>query len=81
MFKEKDEDVIIFEMATSLKQHPHMYLECVPIPKETGELAPIYFKVTRRLSISLQNHAILLTASVFDFEESYPRMRIGVVPE
>jgi len=44
MFRDQDQDVVIFETATFLKRHPHMYLECVPMPKETGELAPIYFK-------------------------------------
>lgn len=45
MFSDQDEDVVIFELAVFLKKHPHMYLECVPMPKEVGELAPIYFKV------------------------------------
>jgi hypothetical protein len=45
MFREQDQDVVIFENAVFLKRLPHMYLECVPMPKETGELAPIYFKV------------------------------------
>ena len=46
MFKDNDQDVVIFETAVFLKRLPHMYLECVPMPKETGELAPIYFKVS-----------------------------------
>lgn len=45
MFFQSEEDVIFFERAVYLKKQPHMYLECVPMPKETGELAPIYFKV------------------------------------
>ncbi|CAG7831460.1 unnamed protein product [Allacma fusca] len=44
MFSDINQDVVIFESAMFLKKHPHMYLECVPMPKETGELAPIYFK-------------------------------------
>ncbi|ODN06629.1 CWF19-like protein 2 [Orchesella cincta] len=44
MFREADQDMVIFETAIYLKRHPHMYLECIPMPKETGELAPIYFK-------------------------------------
>lgn len=47
MFSERDEDAVIFELAVYLKKHPHMYLECVPMPKEVGELAPIYFKVSK----------------------------------
>lgn len=44
MFEKNDEDVIIME--TSLKPGYHMALECVPVPKEIGDLAPIYFKVS-----------------------------------
>lgn len=45
MFREADQDMVIFETAVFIKRHPHMFLECIPMPKETGELAPIYFKV------------------------------------
>ncbi|CAD5112066.1 DgyrCDS1311 [Dimorphilus gyrociliatus] len=42
MYEKNDEDVIIME--TSLKPGFHMALECVPVPREIGDLAPIYFK-------------------------------------
>lgn len=45
MFIEMDQDVVFFETAMHLKRFRHMVLECVPMPKETGDLAPIYFKV------------------------------------
>lgn len=44
MFAAKDEDVIFFETSRGLHRFPHMILECVPVPKEQGDLAPIYFK-------------------------------------
>ncbi|XP_067013384.2 CWF19-like protein 2 [Anabrus simplex] len=44
MFSKMDEDVVFFETAMYLGRFPHMVLECVPMPKETGDLAPIYFK-------------------------------------
>lgn len=44
MFSSKDEDVIFFETAMFLHRHPHMVLHCIPLPKEQGDLAPIYFK-------------------------------------
>ncbi|KAK5643715.1 hypothetical protein RI129_007560 [Pyrocoelia pectoralis] len=44
MFSAKNEDVIFFETAMFLHRHPHMMLHCIPIPKEQGDLAPIYFK-------------------------------------
>jgi hypothetical protein len=28
-----------------LKKHYHMVYECIPLPKEVGDMAPIYFKV------------------------------------
>jgi hypothetical protein len=46
MFREElDLDVVFFETAMYLQKFPHMMMECVPIPRETGDLAPIYFKV------------------------------------
>ncbi|KAF0306623.1 CWF19-like protein 2 [Amphibalanus amphitrite] len=39
-----DQDVIFFESALKLQTHPHTVLHCVPVPRETGDLAPIYFK-------------------------------------
>ncbi|XP_076101771.1 CWF19-like protein 2 [Mytilus galloprovincialis] len=44
MFLEEDEDIVFMETSMRLKQHPHMFIECVPLPKETGDMAPIYFK-------------------------------------
>jgi hypothetical protein len=50
MFLEKlDLDVVFFESAMSLQKFPHMILECVPMPRETGDLAPVYFKVTEKI--------------------------------
>lgn len=45
MFLSQDEDVLFFESARQLNKFPHMVLNCVPVPKETGDTAPIYFKV------------------------------------
>lgn len=42
--EEDDEDIIFFEIANNLHKHPHMVLHCVPVPKECGDTAPIYFK-------------------------------------
>ncbi|XP_071441217.1 CWF19-like protein 2 [Hetaerina americana] len=44
MFLAMDQDCVFFETAINLKRFPHMVLECVPMAKETGDLAPIYFK-------------------------------------
>ncbi|XP_053399923.1 CWF19-like protein 2 [Mercenaria mercenaria] len=44
MFADRDEDVVFMETCMKLKQFPHMCIECVPMDKEVGDLAPIYFK-------------------------------------
>ncbi|KAH3830627.1 hypothetical protein DPMN_103872 [Dreissena polymorpha] len=45
MFEERGEDVVFMETCMRLKHFPHMCLECVPLEKEVGDMAPIYFKV------------------------------------
>ena len=44
MDEEESDDCVFFESALKLKRHPHMLLECVPIPREVGETAPMYFQ-------------------------------------
>lgn len=68
MFLSQEEDVLFFESARQLNQFPHMVLNCVPVPKETGDMAPIYFKVRYHLTISFiipGNYMILI---IFKFE-------------
>lgn len=47
-----DDDLylICFEVYKRRCKFSHMQLECIPLPKEIGELAPIYFKVNKSLS-------------------------------
>jgi hypothetical protein len=40
----ESEDVVFFESALHLKRGPHMVVECVPIPDEMGDMAPMYFQ-------------------------------------
>lgn len=44
LLEEDEEDVIFFESALYIDKHPHMILHCVPVPKEVGDTAPIFFK-------------------------------------
>jgi hypothetical protein len=46
MFASNDQDVVFFETARNLRGFPHMILECVPLDRESGNLAPIFFKVS-----------------------------------
>ena len=49
MFADSDEDVVFMETSMHLKRHPHMVVEAVPMPKEVGDMAPIYFKVRKQI--------------------------------
>ena len=44
MFADHNMDLIFMETYTSTKRRSHMCIECIPVPKEEGELAPMYFK-------------------------------------
>ncbi len=45
MFGDRDEDVVFMETSVNLRRHPHMRVEVIPMPREVGDMAPIYFKV------------------------------------
>ena len=45
MFDESEDlDCVFMESALRLDSHPHAVLECVPLERELGDVAPIYFK-------------------------------------
>ncbi|XP_060035777.1 CWF19-like protein 2 isoform X3 [Erinaceus europaeus] len=44
MFEDKGLDCIFLETNMSMKKQYHMVYECIPVPKEVGDMAPIYFK-------------------------------------
>ncbi|XP_066943076.1 CWF19-like protein 2 isoform X2 [Macrobrachium rosenbergii] len=44
MFNSRDEDCIFFETAKRFRNYPHMVIHCVPLPKDIGDMAPVYFK-------------------------------------
>ncbi|NXJ42711.1 C19L2 protein, partial [Ciconia maguari] len=44
MFEAKDLDCVFLETNMSMKKRYHMLYECIPLPKEVGDVAPIYFK-------------------------------------
>ena len=51
--EEEDEDCVFMEICTRLKKSPHMVIECVPLPRELGDMAPIYFKGSLHYFISI----------------------------
>ncbi|XP_012861688.1 CWF19-like protein 2 [Echinops telfairi] len=44
MFEDKGLDCVFLETNMSMKKQYHMVYECIPLPKEVGDMAPIYFK-------------------------------------
>ncbi|XP_043253337.1 CWF19-like protein 2 [Colletes gigas] len=44
MFMDLNQYPVFYEIYKSRYKFPHMQLECVPLPKEIGESAPMYFK-------------------------------------
>jgi hypothetical protein len=44
MFGAENEDCVFIETAKVESGKNHMSIECIPMPRESGDLAPIYFK-------------------------------------
>lgn len=44
MFRDNNMDVIFTECYTNPTKKLHMYIDCIPIPKNEGSVAPMYFK-------------------------------------
>uniref|UniRef100_F1L4N5 CWF19-like protein 2 n=1 Tax=Ascaris suum TaxID=6253 RepID=F1L4N5_ASCSU len=44
MWKAEQMDCVFIETAKNVKHGGHMYVECIPLPMDIGETAPIYFK-------------------------------------
>uniref|UniRef100_A0A672MQW1 CWF19-like protein 2 n=1 Tax=Sinocyclocheilus grahami TaxID=75366 RepID=A0A672MQW1_SINGR len=44
MFESQELDCVFLETHMNPKRHLHMVYECVPLPRELGDMAPIYFK-------------------------------------
>jgi hypothetical protein len=64
MFLDQDEDIVFMETSMKLKYYPHVHIECVPLPRETGDMAPIYFKVMH-MWVVFQFHTGLHKHNIF----------------
>lgn len=56
MYSEVGSDCIFFETVRNYKKLPHMTLHCVPVDKEDGAMAPMYFKKALQESESEWSH-------------------------
>lgn len=45
MFADQEEDAVFLEYSLTGNKQRHLCIECIPLPKEEGDLAPMYFKV------------------------------------
>jgi diadenosine tetraphosphate (Ap4A) HIT family hydrolase len=45
MFAEQDKDVVFLESVMGLSRHPHSAIHCVPLSRDDGAMAPMFFKV------------------------------------
>ncbi|XP_032517872.2 CWF19-like protein 2 homolog [Danaus plexippus] len=43
-YNSQDQDVVFYETATRLHRFPHLVINCVPMPRDVGDTASIYFK-------------------------------------
>lgn len=43
-YNSQHQDVVFFETATRLHKFPHIVINCVPMPRDVGDVAAIYFK-------------------------------------
>ncbi|XP_036939779.1 CWF19-like protein 2 [Acanthopagrus latus] len=44
MFESQELDCVFMETHMNLRRRQHLVLECIPLPRELGDMAPIYFK-------------------------------------
>ncbi|KAM4628318.1 CWF19-like protein 2 [Polymixia lowei] len=44
MFESQELDCVFMETYMNPRRRQHMVLECIPLPRELGDMAPIYFK-------------------------------------
>ncbi|KAI6187985.1 hypothetical protein M3Y98_00304800 [Aphelenchoides besseyi] len=77
MFQERDEDCAFIETAKVQKNGCHMSVECIPMPKEIGDLLPIYFKQ------ALENAGAQWSThkKIFDLKSSKDQTVRSIIPK
>ncbi len=59
-----DRDCVFFETAMGFRHNPHMVVECVPLPRENGDTAPMFFqKAIQECETEWSNNKKLITLS------------------
>uniref|UniRef100_T2MCE1 CWF19-like protein 2 n=1 Tax=Hydra vulgaris TaxID=6087 RepID=T2MCE1_HYDVU len=75
MFSNNDEDVLFIESCKNIHHQNHCIIECIPVPKEVGEMAPIYFKkaITESESEWSQNKKIVTITATGGISKAIPK--------
>jgi len=75
MFKDKEEDLVFLETFKNIRHQNHCVIECIPVPKETGDMAPIYFKkaISESESEWCQNKKVIEVKSVEGISRAVPK--------
>ncbi|XP_019741428.1 CWF19-like protein 2 [Hippocampus comes] len=74
MFESQDLDCVFMETHMNPRKRQHMVLECIPLPRELGDMAPIYFK--KAIMESDEEWAMnkkVVDLSLKDIRKSVPR--------
>jgi len=74
MFNAQGEDCVFFETAMGLKKKPHMVIECAPMEREMGDLAPMYFqKAIQECETEWANNIKLIKLKEKNIARSVPK--------
>lgn len=75
MFEAEDEDCVFIETSKVEGGKNHLSVECIPLPRESGDLLPIYFKVI----LLLQSFVLFFLASIWELRALYSQEAIQTI--
>jgi len=80
MFNQSNCDVVFFETVKDLKKQKHTFIECIPLSRNMGMEAPLYFKkaILESESEWQQHKKIISTAGKVEQKRERERERESV---
>ncbi|XP_056139569.1 CWF19-like protein 2 [Lampris incognitus] len=73
-FESQDLDCVFMETHINPRRRQHMVLECIPLPRELGDMAPIYFKkAIMECDEEWANNKKVVDLSAKDVRKAIPR--------
>eukprot|EP00092_Neocalanus_flemingeri_P033318 GFUD01036233.1.p1 GENE.GFUD01036233.1~~GFUD01036233.1.p1 ORF type:complete len:820 (+),score=317.06 GFUD01036233.1:41-2500(+) len=74
MFQSQGEDCVFFETAMGFKKHPHMVIECIPLPEDMGSMLPMYYqKAIQECETEWSNNKKLVKLKEKNIARNIPR--------